>query len=208
VRIESPEVCKIPLPTSISVGSVQSHAFVYYSSCPGVMQGTKRKATGELLRKLIDTVNRDFSANLDPDPILAENWAGKTDTSDPTPDTGVKLQDNRKILVLIGASNMKRLIPIFSAAGYHVTDLSRPSWLATPENVDYLTEQLNSLALDPGYTLVMELFGNSTFLFWQFNGTMALPFKSNKSYHMFVRGTPSRASSRPWRSWSCLTRRA
>jgi hypothetical protein len=120
---ESPEVCKIPLPTSISVGSVQSHAFVYYSSCPAVLKGTDRKATEELLRKLIDTVNRDFSANLDPDAILAENWAGKKDPADPDVDAGHKRHENRKNIVLIGASNMKRLVPILNAAGYTVTDL-------------------------------------------------------------------------------------
>jgi hypothetical protein len=181
---ESPEICKIPLPTSISVGSVQSHAFIYYSSCPAVLKGTDRKATAELLRKLIETLNRDFSANLNPDLILAENWAGVGDTTDPVLNAGNKLQNNRKHIVLIGASNMKRLVPIFSAAGYHVTDLSRPSWMATAENIEYIAEQLNSLALEPGYIAVMELFGNSTFRYRQFDGTMALPFKSNKQYHM------------------------
>jgi hypothetical protein len=65
-----------------------------------------------------------------------------------------------------------------------VTDLTRSSWKATPENVAHIEEHLLSLNLEPGYTIVMELFGNSTFRYEQFDGTMALPFKGSHGYHM------------------------
>jgi hypothetical protein len=94
------------------------------------------------------------------------------------------LPENSKHIVLIGASNMKKLIPLLYASGYTVTDLTYPSWLATPSNVMNIVEKLNSLDLSPGYTMVMELFGKCTFRYEQFDGTMALPFKYGSGYHM------------------------
>jgi hypothetical protein len=87
-------------------------------------------------------------------------------------------------IILIGASNMRRLIPLLKAAGHTVTDLTQPSWLATPENIDYLIASLNTIWPDNNTTVILELFGNSTFRYRQFDGTMALPFKVNGGYHM------------------------
>jgi hypothetical protein len=75
-RKNSAEYCKIPLPSSISVGSVMSHTYAFYSSCPDTLKGVDRKATGELLRILIETLNWDFSANINPDIIIASRWTG------------------------------------------------------------------------------------------------------------------------------------
>jgi hypothetical protein len=56
--------------------------------------------------------------------------------------------------------------------------------MATPENISEIEEYMNSLGLDPGFTLIMELFGNSTYRYEQFDGTRALPFKYGSCYHM------------------------
>jgi hypothetical protein len=69
-------------------------------------------------------------------------------------------------------------------AGYEVTDLSQPSWLATAENIELLAGKINSLGLGGDAIVVLELFGNSTFRFRQFDDTMALPFRSGNGYHM------------------------
>jgi hypothetical protein len=65
-----------------------------------------------------------------------------------------------------------------------VTDITIPGWLATAENVKHALCVINTFSLDPGYTLAMELFGNSTFCYRQFDGMMALPYKSQKGYHL------------------------
>jgi hypothetical protein len=184
-KSETADIIKIPLPSSISVGSVTSHTHVYYSSCPDILKGMDRKATAELIRTLIETLNRDFSANLNPDIIIANSWAGtgKSDTADPDVDSEMETGTSNH-LVVVGSSNMKRLIPIFIAAGYTVSDLTCPSWLATSDNIELVLSQIESLALEPGYTIVMEMFGNSTFRYHQFDGTMALPYRSQKGYHM------------------------
>jgi hypothetical protein len=179
------EIAKIPLPTSISLGSVQPHTFVYHSACPVNLNGMNRKATYNALKILITTLNRDFSTNLDTEKILAGNWAN----ADPDTEGGEVGMDtsapaNSKHIVIIGASNMKRLVPLLLESGYTVTDLTRPSWIATPDNVARITELINTMDLSPGYTLIMELFGNSTFRYEQFDGTMALPFKTGNVYHM------------------------
>jgi hypothetical protein len=176
------DVLKIPLPASISAGSVQTHCFVLNSSCPVVLPGINRKATEELLRVLIESLNRDFNTNLNPEVIILNSWACIPETKETEPDMEAAQPKNH--VVLIGASNMRRIIPFLKQAGHSVTDLTQPSWLATPDNIDYLISQLNTIVPDPDTTVVLELFANSTFRYRQFDGTMALPFKSNNGYHM------------------------
>jgi hypothetical protein len=176
------EVCKIPLPTSTSVGSVQTHCFVFHSPCPDTLKGCDRKATEGLIRILIDNLNRDFDTNLNPDIIVAKSWAGELKTSaEQILDTAAETE---KHIVLIGSSNIRRLAPFIKSAGFSVTDLSQPSWLATPDNVEFLATKLNTLGLPPDTAIILELFGNSTFRFRQFDGTMALPYKAGNIYHM------------------------
>jgi hypothetical protein len=105
---------------------MQSHAFAYYSSCPDILKGMDCKATGKLLRYLIENLNRDFSANLNPEIIIAENWAGtgNIDITDPPGDSAMENTDMAKHIVLVGASNMTRL--------------SVPSWLSTDQDLAYL----------------------------------------------------------------------
>jgi hypothetical protein len=178
----SPEVHKLPLPTSISVGSVQTHTFVFHNSCPVILDGMNRKATEELLRTLIDTMNRDFQTCLNPEIIIANSWAGPDDSAEKM-DEMIASQPNNHV-ILIGASNTKRLVPFLKAAGYTVCDLTQPGWLATPENIDFLIAKLNTIGTLPDTIVILELFGNSTFRYRQFDGTMALPFKVNNGYHM------------------------
>jgi hypothetical protein len=141
-----------------------------------------RKATEELLRILIDTMNRDFQTCLNPEIIILNSWAGLSDGAEKMDETIASEPNNH--VVLIGASNTRRLAPFLKAAGYTVSDHTQPGWLATLENIEFLTAKLNSIGTLPDTVVILELFGNSTFRFRQFDGTMALPFKVNNSYHM------------------------
>jgi hypothetical protein len=176
------ETCKIPLPSSISVGSIQAHSFIFDSSCPVILPGIHRKATEELLRVLIENLNRDFETNLNPEAIIANSWAGDLDLGNQLDDMEASESSNH--IILVGSSNMRRLLPFLKSAGYTVSDHTQPSWLATPENIDIVATTLNTISPDSNTTVVLELFGNSTFRFRQFDGTMALPFKFNNSYHL------------------------
>jgi hypothetical protein len=94
------------------------------------------------------------------------------------------LHSKKNHVVLIGASNMRRTIPFLKQAGITVTDLMQPSWLATPDNIDYIISSLNTICPGKDTMVILELFANSTFRYRQFDGTMALPFRSNNGYHM------------------------
>jgi hypothetical protein len=176
------EVCKIPLPSSISAGSVQTHCFIFHGSCPVTLPGVHRKATEELLRVLIENLNRDFETNLNPEIILLNNWAGDNSCTDSNVDMEAAESGNH--VILVGASNMRRLLPFLKSTGISVTDLTQPSWLATPENIDYLASKLNTIVPEKNSIVILELFGNSTYRYRQFDGTMALPFKYNNGYHL------------------------
>jgi hypothetical protein len=56
--------------------------------------------------------------------------------------------------------------------------------LATPDNIATLVEKLKNADPDDNTTVILELFGNSTFRYRQFDGTMALPFKASNGYHL------------------------
>jgi hypothetical protein len=182
----SPEVCKLPLPYNTSLGSTQTHCFMFHSSCPDLLQGMDHKATGELLYTIIDSLNMEHEADLNANLIIANSWVtdpgppNKLPEEQPVP---VPVQA-KKTLVIAGASNMRRLIPALRLAGYEIIDLSQPSWLATAENIELLANRIVSLDLGPDSVLIIELFGNSTFRYRQFDDTMALPFKSGHGYHM------------------------
>jgi hypothetical protein len=90
----------------------------------------------------------------------------------------------KNYVVLIGASNMRCTIPFLKQSGISVTDLTQPSWLATTDNIDHIIASLNTICPGKNTTVILELFANSTFRYRQFDGTMALPFKSNNGYHM------------------------
>jgi hypothetical protein len=139
------------------------------------------KATGELLFALLNSLNRNLNADLNPNLIVANSWV--TDPGNALPEEP-PLQTGKKKLIIAGASNMRRLVPALKLSGYEVTDLTVPSWLATPGNVEMLADRITSLSVDPGTVIVLELFGNSTIRYRQFDGTMALPFKSGHGYHL------------------------
>jgi hypothetical protein len=86
--------------------------------------------------------------------------------------------------VCIGSSIVKQLIPFLQAQGYRITDLSRPGWLATDENIKTLIETMSSLNIEPGIGIVLDLFGNCSFRYENFDGTQSLPFKEGGKFHM------------------------
>jgi hypothetical protein len=85
--------------------------------------------------------------------------------------------------VVLGASNAKRLVPALVKNGFTVTDLSRPGWIATDDNIAALITELQKLDIPPGFGVVMDLLGNATYRFEQFDGSTAMPFKEGYKYH-------------------------
>jgi hypothetical protein len=92
----------------------------------------------------------------------------------------VKLSKN---IVCIGSSILRQLIPFLQAAGYVVTDLTQPGWIATEDNINILIKKMSELKLEPGFSVILDLVGNCVYRYEQFDGTLALPFKEGGRYH-------------------------
>jgi hypothetical protein len=84
---------------------------------------------------------------------------------------------NEKNIVCIGASILRQLIPFLQAAGYSITDLTQPGWIATEDNINSLIKKMSDLNLAPGFSVILDLVGNCTYRYSQFDGTLALPYK-------------------------------
>jgi hypothetical protein len=103
------EILKAPLPTYLSISSIQPHTFVFSGTLPVAMKGLDRASTGALLRTLLQVLSRDFSVNYTADLMLARGWVGTGDMSAEKKELNIRVSKN---VVLIGASNMRRLVPI------------------------------------------------------------------------------------------------
>jgi hypothetical protein len=76
------------------------------------------------------------------------------------------------------------LIPFLQAAGFTVTDLSQPGWLATDENIQLLIKKMSDLKLEQPFSVIMDLFSNCSHRYENFDGTQTLPHKEGNRYHM------------------------
>ena len=165
------DIVKISLPDSLTSQTHYAHHFSFSSSCPAVLLAQDSKTTDELLLVLIHTINRDFSVGFDPGDKLARSpiMAGHS---------------MEKHLVVVGASHMKRIVPLLTAAGFTVTDMSQSGWVASAENIDKLVADLSKLAIPTDFVAIFDLLGNASFRFKQYDGSQSLPYKTNHGYHL------------------------
>jgi hypothetical protein len=133
-----------------------------------------RKATDELLRVLIDTLNKNFSVPKDPEKFLARAQQGND---------GAKEDNPPDTVIIIGSSIMGRVAGHLRSLGLTVVDLSVPGWVATADNIDSLIARMSELKIAGNFAVVLDLHSNSSFRFLQFDGTLALPVKDAKKYH-------------------------
>jgi hypothetical protein len=127
--------------------------------------------TVEVVKILLNALQKDFSIAVGPEVILQRSAIERED---------VKLSKN---IVCIGSSILRQLVPFLQAAGYVVTDLTQPGWIATDENINILIKKMSDLKLEPDFAVVLDLVGNCVYRFEQFDGTLALPYKERGRYH-------------------------
>jgi hypothetical protein len=171
---DSANFVKIPLPANLSTMHLTPAYFSIRSSHPALLNGMDCTVTTELLRILLTALQRDFSMAIGPEVIL------------PRAHTATGVCNQPKHLVCIGSSIMQQLVPYLQAAGYTITDLSQPGWLATDENIQILIKKMSELQLDPGtsFAVILDLFSNCSHRYLQFDGTQSLPHKEGGRYHM------------------------
>jgi hypothetical protein len=98
----------------------------FFSSNPAYLPGMSCTVTAELLNILLTTLQSDFSISVGPEVSLPRATMASEDMK------------KNKNLVCVGSSILKQLIPHFQAAGYVVTDLTQPGWIASDENISIL----------------------------------------------------------------------
>ncbi len=79
-------------------------------------------------------------------------------------------------IVVIGASIMGHLIPYLRAGGVEVIDLTTPGWVPTEAGLAEVLARLQGVPRE-GSVYVLDLLGNSTTRYVQYDGTLAIPTK-------------------------------
>jgi hypothetical protein len=94
------------------------------------------------------------------------------------------MDNHEQKVVLLGASNLGGCASRLRRQGKQVIDLTQPGWLASKENIESLSEKLKKIDCNEQSTLAFDLFGNSSFRFEQFDGSLSMPFKQSGSHHL------------------------
>jgi hypothetical protein len=131
-----------------------------------------RKTTAELVRILTTTLQRDFLITVCPEAILQRVNIAAGDSKD------------TRTLVCIGSSIMKQTVPYLRAMGYNIIDMTKPGWLATEENISELMAALSKLNVPDGFAVVLDLLGNCSVRFQNFDSTLSMAQKDGGHYHM------------------------
>jgi hypothetical protein len=164
---------KLPLPLSLSEPSyIGSMTFCTISSRPVTLKGLPKDILGELVSTLLRTIHRDFQSCLSPEYFLVRE--------PPMVESGTGAQK----VILLGASNFSHCVERLRKLGLCVVDLTQPGWIASPENISLLTEKLSKIPCGASDRIVLDLFGNLSYRFEQFDGTLSLAYKSGGKYHL------------------------
>jgi hypothetical protein len=164
---------KISVPISLSVPcQLASMTFCSVSSRPATLSGLPKDNLCALVHSLVDTVHKSFHACASPENYL--------ERAIPT----VPMDNCEQKIILLGASNLGRCAARLRALGSEVVDLTQPGWIASKTNVDALLCKLDKISCNERTTMVFDLYGNSTFRFEQFDGSLSMPFSSSGKYHL------------------------
>jgi hypothetical protein len=142
------------------------------SSRPLLLKGFNQGTQGELLASIRTVLTEDFKIFDGVEAIL-----GNTAQHDGS-------KERVDSIVLIGASNLRRVAANLTELGYKVTDLCVPGWLVSPNNVDALLRRLQTVEIGPGTAVVFDIYGNSCIRYQEYDGSTSRPFKFNGGTHL------------------------
>jgi hypothetical protein len=163
----------VPLPeTLVKDAPVIPQRFQTTSSRSATVPGMCQRATDELLRVLLEALNRNLLAGVNPSILLRE------------PTEELHSKDDDRTLVAIGASNLKRCVKHFEEVGYRVVDMTIPGWVISAANVESLLDTIKGIDIPPSAKIIFDLFGNSFCRWSQEDGTEALAVKTGSGYHL------------------------
>jgi hypothetical protein len=75
--------------------------------------------------------------------------------------------------------------------GFEVVNLCVPGWVATPTNVEVMMEKVKAVPADLATVVIYDLFGNSTFRYENYDGSVFMPLKIRGGYHLLGEVTVS-----------------
>jgi hypothetical protein len=151
--------------------------FCSSSSHPVTFSGLPKDRFDELLGLLLTSIFNNFRACSRPEDYLARA-AEKTNKSE------IKEQK----VILVGASNMYRASRYFADSELSFENHSVPGWTPTADNFKTLSDMVEEKTNDCA-AFAFDILSNSAVRFEQFDGSTALPFKSNGTFHLGGRVT-------------------
>jgi hypothetical protein len=158
-----------------SMGTMRSldHVVTFCSNStrPVTFKGLSKDLHCELLGTLLSLIFENFRACLRPEEYLV-----RADVENP------ESENREQKVLLVGASNLSHSLPYFTDPSLSFVDITQPGWIASPENIKKLREQLETIAIE-SVGIVFDLLGNSSVRYEQFDSTTTLPFKSNGRFH-------------------------
>jgi hypothetical protein len=167
------ESYKVLVPSSLQCRTLDKPlTFCSSSSRPVTFLGLPKDRCDELLGSLLNTVFANFRACSRPEEFLAR-----------AAENTKKSETSEQKIILIGASNLFRANRHFDDPEFIFENHSVPGWTPTNENVKKLSETVSDKAKG-NVALVFDILGNSSIRFEQYDGTTALPFKSNGKFHL------------------------
>jgi hypothetical protein len=172
INLPSVEIQKVPLPANLVTPQLQPTYFKFDTSSPAKLTGMSNLVSTELIRIILTALQSNFSIAVGPEVILPRSTTAGDGAS------------GAKHVICIGSSIVKQLVPYLQAAGYTVTDLSQPGWLATAENIDALIAKMSELRIAEDFCVLLDLFSNCSHRYQQFDGTQSLAQKEGGKYHM------------------------
>jgi hypothetical protein len=96
----------------------------------------------------------------------------------------VESDTNDGKVILLGASNLGNCADRLRQQGLDVLDLTTPGWIASPDNVALLEEKLSNVLIGKKDNILLDLYGNLSYRFEQFDGKQSLPYKTGGRYHL------------------------
>ena len=165
--LTNPESYTVTLPVSLDARErAEPHTFVTRCSRPLVLKGIDKGQQSELLNAIAESLDADFHirVGIGGNPVNASEGSG------------VKEPITR--LILVGASNLHRIAKQLTDAGIEVVNLCTPGWIATPNNVATMTEKLSEIPISDGTAIIFDVFGNSTYRYVSYDGSVFLPVRA------------------------------
>jgi hypothetical protein len=164
---------KLALPSSLAARTLdRTVTFCSTNSRPVTCNGLQKDRCCELLGSLLNFLFENFRACSRPELYLV-----RADESQK------QSEKHGNIVTLVGASNLGHCTAHFSDPDMNFVGVTVPGWTPCPENIQKMVSVVEEKSKSSA-AFVFDLFGNSSVRFEQFDGTTALPYKSNGKYHL------------------------